>query len=84
MTQTVGDLLRKNLATFGEHDAKKRRAMKSRIWKANGVFIDPDGPHVRLQAVDEAIERLLQRFPDFVKWTRTTSSDSRFRDVRSC
>jgi hypothetical protein len=30
MTQTVDDLLRKNLATFGEHDAKQRRAMMSK------------------------------------------------------
>jgi len=29
------------------------------------VFVDPDGPHIGPEAIDEAIERLLLRFPDF-------------------
>lgn len=66
MTQTVDDLLRKNLETFGERDAKKRRAIMATIWAADGVFIDPDGPHLGPQAIDEAIERILLKFPDFV------------------
>jgi hypothetical protein len=36
------------------------------IWAADGVFIDPDGPHAGPEAIDEAIERLSARFPDFV------------------
>ena len=65
MTQTVDDLLRKNLEATGERDAEKRRAMMSTIWMADGVFVDPDGPHVGPQAIDEAIERLLLTFPGF-------------------
>ena len=29
-------------------------------------LIDPDGPHVGHAAIDEAVEQLLRRFPDFV------------------
>jgi hypothetical protein len=75
MTQTVDDLLRKNLEATGERDAEKRRAMMSTIWLADGVFVDPDGPHVGPQAIDEAIERLLLKFPDFV-FSELTAPDS--------
>jgi hypothetical protein len=66
MTRTVDDLLRKNLDAFGERDATKRRAIMSTLWAANGVLIDPEGPHVGPHAIDEVIDRLLLNFPDFV------------------
>jgi hypothetical protein len=64
--QSVGDLLRKNLEAFGERDAEKRRAAISTIWDSDGVFVDPDGLHIGLEAIDKAIEHLLLKFPDFV------------------
>jgi hypothetical protein len=64
--QSVDDLLRKNLEAFGERDAEKRRAAISAIWRSEGVFVDPDGKHLGLKAIDDAIEHLLQKFPDFV------------------
>ena len=64
--QSVDDLLRKNLEAFGERDAEKRRAVISAIWRSEGVFVDPDGKHLGLKAIDDAIEHLLQKFPDFV------------------
>jgi hypothetical protein len=75
MRQAVDDLLRKNLAVFGERDATKRRAMMSTIWAPNGVFIDPDGAHVGFEAIDRAIEQLLQKFPEFV-FSELSASDS--------
>jgi hypothetical protein len=64
--QSVDDLLRKNLEAFGERDAEKRRTAISTIWESDGVFVDPDGLHVGPEAIDNAIERLLLKFPDFV------------------
>jgi hypothetical protein len=64
--QNVDDLLRKNLQAFGERDAEQRRAALATIWESNGVFIDPDGPHIGLEDIDNAIEKLLLKFPDFV------------------
>jgi hypothetical protein len=64
--QSVDDLLRKNLEAFGERDAEKRRTAISAIWCSEGVFVDPDGKHLGLKAIDDAIEHLLQKFPDFV------------------
>jgi hypothetical protein len=64
--QSVDDLLRKNLEAFGERDAEKRRTAISTIWESDGVFVDPDGLHIGPEAIDNAIERLLLKFPDFV------------------
>jgi hypothetical protein len=64
--QTVGDLVRKNLEAFGERDAEKRRMAISTIWESDGVFIDPDGLHIGPEAIDNAVEHLLLKFPDFV------------------
>jgi hypothetical protein len=64
--QSVDDLLRKNLDAFGERDAEKRRMAISTIWESDGVFVDPDGQHIGPEAIDNAIERLLLKFPDFV------------------
>jgi hypothetical protein len=44
----------------------KHSAAISAIWRSEGVFVDPDGKHLGLKAIDDAIERLLQKFPDFV------------------
>jgi hypothetical protein len=66
MALSLDELLRKNVEAFGEREPNRRRAIMSEIWAANGEFVDPDGRHVGLQAIDEAVERLLQRFPDFV------------------
>jgi hypothetical protein len=64
--QSVDDLLRKNLDAFGERDAEKRRLAISTIWESDGVFVDPDGLHIGPEAIDNAIEHLLLKFPDFV------------------
>jgi hypothetical protein len=64
--QSVDDLLRKNLEAFGERDAEKRRTAISTIWESDGVFIDPDGTHIGPEAIDNAVEDLLLKFPDFV------------------
>ncbi len=64
--QSVDDLLRKNLEAFGERDAEKRSAAISTIWEPDGLFVDPDGPHIGLEAIDGAIEQLLLKFPEFV------------------
>jgi SnoaL-like domain len=64
--QSVDDLLRKNLEAFGERDAEKRRTAILTIWDSNGVFVDPDGRHIGPEAIDNAIECLLLKFPDFV------------------
>jgi len=64
--QSVDDLLRKNLDAFGERDAEKRRLDISTIWESDGVFVDPDGLHIGPEAIDNAIEHLLLKFPDFV------------------
>jgi hypothetical protein len=64
--QSVDDLLRRNLDAFGERDAEKRRKALSTIWKSDGVFVDPDGPHIGFLAIDKAIEQLLLKFPEFV------------------
>jgi hypothetical protein len=64
--QSVDDLLRKNLEAFGERDAEKRRTAISTIWESDGVFIDPDGTHIGPEAINNAVEDLLLKFPDFV------------------
>ena len=66
MTQSVDDLLRENLEAFGERDAEKRRTAISTIWESDGVFIDPDGTHIGLEAINKVVEHLLLKFPDFV------------------
>jgi hypothetical protein len=64
--QTVGDLVSKNLEAFGERDAEKRRTAISTIWKSDGVFVDRHGLHIGPEAIDNAVEHLLMKFPDFV------------------
>jgi len=64
--QSVDDLLRKNLEAFGERDAEKRHMIISMIWDFGGVFVDPDGRHIGPEAINNAIEHLLLKFPDFV------------------
>ncbi|MEI9973536.1 MAG: nuclear transport factor 2 family protein [Ignavibacteriota bacterium] len=38
----------------------------SAIWETDGVFIDPDGPHLGLKAIDSAVAQILLKFPEFV------------------
>ena len=64
--ESVDDLLRKNLKTFGERDAEKRRTAISTIWESDGVFIDPDSLHIGAEAIDNAVQHLLLKFADFV------------------
>jgi hypothetical protein len=54
------------LSVFGERDGEKRRQVIAKIWATDGIFIDPDGPHVGHAALDEAIDQLLQKTPGFV------------------
>ena len=64
--QSVDDLLRKNLKAFGERAGEKRRTAMSTIWEPDGVFIDPDGLHIGLEAIDNAAHHLLLECADFV------------------
>ena len=64
--QSIDELLKLNLEAFGERDAMKRRVALSTIWEPHGIFIDPEGLHTGLDAIDNAIEQLLLKFPDFV------------------
>ena len=67
MAHTVEFLLKHNLtAVFGERDGNKRRAVISEIWASDGIFVDPDGSRSGKSAIDESIEQLLQRFPEYV------------------
>src|SRR5438876_8957822 len=62
----VKDLMKKNLlGVFSEHDAEKRRFLIAKIWDTNAIFIDPEGRYVGHTAINDAVEQLQRRFPDF-------------------
>jgi hypothetical protein len=57
--------MRENLySIFGERDPDKRRRAIARIWVPDGLFVDPDGPHRGGEAIERAVEQLLQRTDD--------------------
>ncbi|WP_035347297.1 nuclear transport factor 2 family protein [Edaphobacter aggregans] len=67
MPRSTEELMKLNLhGVFGERDRAKRLAVISEIWATDGVFIDPEGRHSGYAALDEAVESLLRRFPEFV------------------
>ena len=62
----VKDLMKKNLfGVFSEHDAEKRRLLIAKIWDTKAIFIDPEGRYVGHAGVNDAVEQLQRRFPDF-------------------
>ncbi len=62
----VAELLERNLlAVFGERDATRRRAALETLWSPQGVFIDPDGRYVGLEAIGRRIDELQAGFPGF-------------------
>ena len=62
----VKDLMRQNMfGVFGERDAEKRRSLIARIWDRKGIFIDPHGRYVAHTGINDVVERLQRKFPDF-------------------
>ena len=75
MQLSVAELLEHNLlAVFGERDATKRQAALKNLWSPEGVFIDPDGRFVGLDAIDRRVEELQATFPTFVFVLRGAAS----------
>jgi hypothetical protein len=67
MSRMLESLIRENLlSVFGERDAKRRRDVIARIWASNGVFVDHDGRHVGHADLNNAVEKLQQKFPGWV------------------
>jgi hypothetical protein len=67
MSKALELLIRRNLfSVFGERDPEERGRVMEEIWKADGIFIDPDGPRVGLEAIDQAIVQLHANLPGFV------------------
>jgi hypothetical protein len=64
--KVVKGLMKQNLlGVFGERDAVKRRSLIAKIWDTNGIFIDPEGRYVGHTGINDAVEQLQHRFPDF-------------------
>ena len=75
-TNVVKDLMKQNIfGVFGERDAGKRRSLIARIWDKKGIFIDPDGRYVGHTAINDVVERLQRRFPDFA-YTELAEGDA--------
>ncbi|MGF6604217.1 hypothetical protein P3T23_008972 [Paraburkholderia sp. GAS448] len=63
---SVNELLSRNLlAIFGERDSAARMKELETIWLPEGCFVDPDGRHVGLDAINRKVAQLRARFPDF-------------------
>jgi len=62
----VRELMKRNLlGVFSEHDAEKRRSLIAEIWDSKCIFIDPEGRYVGHTGVNDAVEKLQRRSPDF-------------------
>ena len=67
MQFSAAELLERNLlAVFGERDTTSRQAALVTLWSPQGVFVDPDGRYVGLEAIDRRIDELQAGFPGFV------------------
>ncbi len=67
MQFSVAELLERNLlAVFGERDSTRRQAALETLWSPQGVFIDPDGQYVGIDAIGRRVDELQARFPGFV------------------
>jgi hypothetical protein len=63
---SVNELLTRNLlAVFGERDAAARRKELAAIWLQDGIFVDPDGRYVGLDAINRRVDALQTQFPGF-------------------
>lgn len=66
MSFSVNELLQRNLlAIFGERDSAVRMKELQTIWLPEGIFIDPDGRHAGLDAINRRVDELQARFPAF-------------------
>ncbi|NKI71157.1 nuclear transport factor 2 family protein [Collimonas pratensis] len=66
MSFSVNELLQRNLhAIFGERDSAARMKELEAIWQPEGVFVDPDGRYVGLDAISHRVDELQARFPAF-------------------
>lgn len=66
MSFSVNELLQRNLhAIFGQRDAAARMAELKALWLPEGVFVDPDGRYVGLDAINRRVDKLQARFPAF-------------------
>jgi len=62
----VDELLRRNLlAIFGERDSVARMKELEAIWLPDGIFIDPDGQYVGLDAINHRVKELHAQFAGF-------------------
>ena len=67
MESVLESLIRESLfSVFGERDAKKRREVMARIWASDGVFVDHRGRSVGHADLNNAVEELQQKFPDWI------------------
>lgn len=67
MGDSIDLLLKQHLyAVFGERDAAKRRAAIAVIWDKDAVFVCKYGAFAGISSIDGAIERIQERFPQFV------------------
>jgi hypothetical protein len=67
MHSSVDELLERNLLrVFSERDATKRREALQALWLPEGVFMDPDGRYVGLDAINRRVAELQAMFLDFV------------------
>jgi hypothetical protein len=59
--------MRRNLhEIFSERDPTKRQVVVAEIWAPDGIFVDPDGPHIGHSEIEDTADALLRKFPDFV------------------
>lgn len=66
MQLSVNELLKRNLlAIFGERDSVARMKELETIWLPEGVFVDPGGRNVGLDAINSKVAELQARFPDY-------------------
>ena len=66
METNIELLLERNLLeVFNGTDVAKRRKAIGQLWAESCVFIDPDGIHRGMQAIEETVSRLLTQFPGY-------------------
>ncbi|CAB3649651.1 hypothetical protein LMG24238_01057 [Paraburkholderia sediminicola] len=66
MEFSVNELMKRNLlAVFSERDSVARMKELETIWLPEGIFVDPDGRHVGLDAIHRRVNELQARFPGF-------------------
>ena len=60
------ELMKQNLlGIFSERNTEKRRSVIAKIWEPEGIFIDPEGRWIGHIGINDAVEQLQGRFPNF-------------------